>query len=201
MVSRSAILKLHVGCGSVYLRDWVNIDIPTPGTFLASERPDLVEKWITTDDRYYGRHQDKTQEGMTRGPLKQETVCDVYGSFALLPAITGSVSEVLSRQVFEHLDRQQVRDAIEQCRRVLRRGGIMRIDIPDPDETLRLYRKTGDEFYIRHLFGPRRDVYGSHVHYTRKMLIDLVEDALFRFASEETNIHFYPAFCLRFERI
>ncbi len=194
-------MKLHVGCGSVYLREWVNIDVPSPTTFLARERMDLVERYITTEDSYYGRHIDKTTERLRSGPLKQDTVCDAYGSFDLLPARPVSVSEILTRQCIEHLSRDRVPQAIAECARVLKVGGILRVDIPDPDETLRKYRETGDEFFIRHLFGPRRDIYGTHTHYTRQMLEDLVTDGGFRFDKEEVNIHFYPAFCLRFERL
>lgn len=193
-------MKLHVGCGSVYLREWVNVDIPSPSVFLAKERGDLVTKFITSEADYYGRHSDKSADRLRGGPLSQDTVCDVYGSFAFLPARPASVSEILARQSFEHLDRQEARQAIGECARVLQPGGRLRIDIPDPDETLKQYRATGDEFYIRHLFGPRRDVYGSHTHYTRQMLIQAVVPFGFQYDGEEKNIHWYPAFCLKFSK-
>jgi hypothetical protein len=63
---------------------------------------------------------------------------------------------------------------------------------------MRQYRASGDEFFIRHLFGPRRDMYGFHTHYTRTMLIKLVEEHGFEYYAEERNIHCYPAFTLRF---
>ena len=47
-------LKLHVGCGTVYLDGYVNLDVEVPGySFLATERPDLLERNRTTVDRYY----------------------------------------------------------------------------------------------------------------------------------------------------
>lgn len=193
-------VKLHVGCGSVYLREWVNVDIPEPNVFLARERGDLVERYITTEGDYYGRHRDKTQDSHRKGPLVQEYVCDAYGRFTFIPARSGSAEEILSRQVFEHLDRREARDGLRECHRVLQLDGILRLDVPDPDETLRKYGETRDEVYCRYLFGPRRDEYGSHFHYTRQMLTDIVTAAGFRFIHEEPNIHFYPAFCLRFAR-
>jgi len=194
-------MRLHVGCGSVYLREWVNVDLPLPSVFLAKERPDLVERFATMESDYYGRHKDKTPEKWRKGAITQETCCDVYGSFAFFPVRPCSAEEILSRQAFEHLDRSQAREAINQCYAALKPGGFLRIDVPDPDETLRQFAKSKDEFYIRHLFGPRRDVYGFHTHYTRDMLKKIVEEQPFRLVQEEANIHAdYPAFCLRFKR-
>lgn len=194
-------MKLHVGSGSVYLREWVNIDLPLDNVFLAKERPDLVEKFIASESDYYEKHRDKTPDKLRRGAVVQETCCDVFGSFAFLPVRPASVEEILSVQVWEHLDRAEAKAAMQECQRVLKPGGFLRIDVPDPDETLRQYRKTGDEFCIRHFFGPRRNEYGSHFHYTRAMLRDLVEKFSFRFMSEEENRHWYPAFCLRFKKV
>lgn len=193
-------MKLHVGCGSVYLREWVNVDLPLPTVFLARERHDLLERFITTEDKYYSRHDDKTADSLRGGPVTRETICDVYGSFTFLPARPNTVTEILARQCFEHLGRDEAVVALQSAHRVLKTDGILRIDIPDPDETLRKYRETGDEFYIRHLFGPRRDLFGLHTHYTRGMLVDLAKAAGFSFRQEEPNIHFYPSYCLRFER-
>lgn len=193
-------MKLHVGCGAVYLRDWVNIDLPLPHVFLTRNRPDLISAFETLESDYYGRHRDKTADRLRAGAVKQATVCDVYGSFTFLPVRPQSANEVLSRQVFEHLDRTQAREALRECHRALAPGGLLRIDIPDPDETLRRFGETQDEFFIRHLFGPRLNEFGFHTHYTRGLLKDLVESHGFKFLQEEPNIHFYPAFCLRFNR-
>jgi len=195
-------MRLHVGNGSIYLREYVNVDLPLPNVFLAKERPDLVEKFATLETDYYGRHRDKTPEKWRRGAIVQDTVCDVYGSFAFLPVKCASVEEILSRQAFEHLDRGEAKKAMMECALALKPGGFLRIDVPDPDETLRKYRQTGDEFFFRHLFGPRRDLFGIHTHWTRSTLKQLAESFPFKFAVEEENIHEnYPAFCLRFRRV
>jgi SAM-dependent methyltransferase len=194
-------MRLHVGCGSVFLAEWTNVDLPLKDVFLAKERPDLVERFLTTEDNYYGRHDDKTADSLRGGPVTKETCCDVYGSFAFLPARDGTVSEIYSVQCFEHLDRKEAVAAVQECARVLKTGGILRIDIPDADETIRQYRATGDEFFLRHLFGPRRNLYGFHTHYTRDMLRELVHDHGFDFIREDAHQHFYPAFALRFIKV
>lgn len=193
-------MRLHVGNGAVLLREYVNVDLPLPNVFLTKERPDLVEKFLTNESSYYGRHQAKNPTTWRKGPIEQDTVTDAYGSFTFLPARNGTVSEVLSVQCFEHLQASEARQATDECYRVLAVGGILRIDVPDPDETLRKYRETGDEFFIRHLFGPRRDLYGFHTQYTRDMLRKLVEELRFKFVEETANIHEYPAFALKWEK-
>lgn len=191
-------MKLHVGCGSIYLREWVNVDLPLPHVALAKDEPSLVEEFITTEDKYYARHEGKTVDDWRKGPNIVRTVCDSYGSFQFLPARAQSVEQILSRQVWEHQNVEQSRVAIKECFRVLAWGGHLRIDVPDPEKTLELYRETGDTFYLRHLFGPRLDVFGHHTFYTRDSLAHLVAESGLNFETEEESIHSYPAFCLRF---
>ncbi len=195
-------MKIHMGCGSVYLREYINVDVPSSRTFLASERPDLVRQWITTDDDYYGRHADKTVESLSHGPLNQEYVCDRYGSFFFIPCY-GPIRELLARHSFEHLSQSEAREALYTIRRMMKPGAILRLDVPDHKATLKEYRETEVEqhlkFYERHLFGPQRGDYGYHImSYTPERLTNLVRDHGFIYEGAEKNIHIYPAFCLRF---
>ena len=191
-------MKLHVGSGSIYLRDWCNVDLPYPNVFLASERPDLVERLITDESDYYGRHSAKTTDTL-KTPIRQEMVCDRYGSFEFLPVCLKSIDEVLSRQCFEHLSITEAHNALESLRAVLKPGGILRLDVPDHDEALRKLGETGDYFFARHLMGPRSSDMGFHMmSYQRMSLRVLVEAHGFTYVEEEPNIHIYPAFCLRF---
>lgn len=192
-------MRLHVGAGSIYLREWVNVDLPFPNIFLASERPDLVEALSTDDTDYYGRHSGKTVETL-RKPINQEMVCDRYGSFDFLPVPPKSVDHLLSVECFEHLSISEAHAALERVKVVMKAGGILRLDVPDHDETLRLLRETGDAFYARHLMGPRNNDRGFHMmSYGRESLSRLVESHGFSFEAEDHSIkHVYPAFCLRF---
>lgn len=191
-------MKMHVGCGSVYLLGWRNVDLPCANVYLAADRQDLVERYGTIDAQYYARHQDKTVEKLRQGPVEKEYVADAYGSFFFLPARDGEVTELLARHSFEHMSISEARKALQEISRVLAPGAILRLDVPDHEETMRLYKQTGDEFYIRHLLGPRRGDYGFHcLSYNRERLRALVENYGFQYQDEEMNIHIYPAFCLR----
>jgi SAM-dependent methyltransferase len=200
----SAPLKVHIGCGSVFLTDYLNIDVAGPKTFLAIDRPDLVERWGTTDDAYFAKHQDKTQASMAKGPLDQEYVCDRFGDFEHLGVPSWSVDEVLARHSFEHLSLTEAHRALDAIDEVLKPGAILRLDVPDHEETIQLLRGCSDElfkFYERHLLGPRRNDFGYHLcGYSRERLKALVADHGFVFVSEERNIHCYPAFTLQFRK-
>lgn len=173
----------------------------TPNTFLATQRPDLVAKYITDECDYYGRHKDKTQDSCREGTLAQPYVCDMFGSWQYLGLPECTVSEILSRQTFEHLSVTEARRALTGAHRAMRQGAILRLDVPDMDTSLAKLAESGDHFYIRHILGPRRNDYGYHVQgYSRLGLTKLVEEHGFRFVEEEENLHFYPAFCLRFKK-
>lgn len=195
-------MKVHIGSGTVYLRGWVNIDLPAPNTYLAADRPDLVELYGTDEAHYYARHNDhNTVCAFRSGPLDRPYLCDKYGDYTALPLESNSCTEVLARQSFEHLSWTEAAKALVEIERILVNDGILRIDVPDHDETVRLLRETGDTFYERHLYGSRRGSHGYHVmSYTRSALIGLAEGCGFEHVAEESNIHPYPAFCLRFRK-
>lgn len=195
-------MKVHIGSGAVYLVGWINVDLPGPRTFLAHARPDLVKKYATTDANYYGNFRDITQAKLRKGPQDKDIVCDIFGSFEDLPFRSGTVDEILARHAFEHLSITEARRALKVAQRVLAINGVLRLDVPDHDATMELYRKTGDVFYKRHLCGPRRNEYGYHMmSYTQDRLRALVQEFAFAFDTEEPNIHLYPAFTLRFKRV
>lgn len=193
--------KLHIGAGTNFLRGYINIDIPSKRTFLAQERPDLVEKYITEESDYYGRHANLNRENWHLKPQITEYVCDRYGSWGFIPCADEDASEILSRQVFEHLGPLEAKSALREANRVLINGGTLRLDVPDFEKSLDQLRETRDTFFIRHMLGPRNSPYGYHtLAYRRDGLKDMVINFGFTFVTEEQNIHSYPAFCLQFKK-
>ncbi len=198
--------RLHVGCGTIYLDGWTNVDLPSSesGCALAENNPQGVEKWRTSENDYFGRLKNVSIEKMEDGlPLDhRDLVCDVYGSFDALPCDDGEIEEILTRQVFEHLSVREARGAVLECRRVLCDGGILRLDVPDHEASLNAYAEgINRNFFKRHIFGSRKNTAAYHiVGWTRESLAAFLDEYGFDLVEEEENIHFYPAFCLRFRK-
>lgn len=194
-------MRIHVGCGAVYLKDWVNCDLARPGMHLAETRPDLVEALATTEDAYYARQAPFDKGRLAERPVNREGVCDIYGSALSLPVADGSVSEILARQVFEHLSPGEAERALGEFARVLAPCGILRLDVPDHEATVWLLMESHDPFYFRHLYGTRTGPYACHLAgYSREGLWRMCRERGFSYVAEEPNIHAYPAFCLKFAK-
>src|SRR5215831_16913190 len=128
-------LKLHLGCGTVYLDGFVNIDTPREGyAFLASEMAELVTKNRTTFDKYY-------KEEATRDSILEKSgepryvVADRLLDITSLDYPTDSVDAIVCVQTLEHFTRTEVQRALNDWHRVLKVGGVLHLDIPDFEET------------------------------------------------------------------
>lgn len=94
----SGTVRVNVGCGRVWHRDWVNLD----------HRPTSP----------HVRHFD------IRKPL---------------PFPDGTVDAVYASHVLEHLDMAEGRRLLAECRRILKRDGVVRIVVPDLEDMCRFY--------------------------------------------------------------
>ncbi len=203
----------HFGCGRVYLLDdeqteWTNYDIPHADTVLESDYPELVAELGTTDANYYGVFAALTAEQVAgkRVGENPKSVCDAYGAPWDHPAGLAQVDEILTRQMMEHLSDDELQKCMAAFDYQLKPGGILRIDVPDFDATVKaIDEATGDEraLLIRHLTGPRRRGNGRHLQgFNRAEIIELATLYGFDFIGEEDQVphRLYPAFCLRFRK-
>jgi SAM-dependent methyltransferase len=190
--------KLHVGCGTVYLDGYVNLDVEVPGySFLASERPDLLERNRTTVDRYYKVEESRaTLEGGPRGA--QHCVVDRYADLRALPYERDSVDEIRSVQSLEHLDMKEGPRVLRHWRDLLRPGGVLHVDVPDFEETARQLLAQPDEpskeWYYRLVYGSQKNAYAFHKNgFSPARLEWMLREAGFREVRHVPNtIHFYP---------
>ena len=159
-------LKLHVGCGTVYLDGYVNLDLYVEGySFLASDRPDLLARNRTTVDRYYKVEESReTLEGGPREP--QHCVVDRYAPMDALPYEPNTADEVRSVQSLEHLSMKEGPRVLKHWHEVLRPGGVLHVDVPDFEETARQLLAQPDEpskdWYYRLVYGSQKNAYAFH---------------------------------------
>ena len=191
-------LRLHVGCGTVYLDGYVNLDLEVPGySYLAQERPDLAALNRTTVDRYYPHAE--SQATLERGPSRlQYCVVDRYASVDALPFEPGSVDEIRSVQVLEHLEMKRVPEVLKHWHSLLRHGGVCHVDVPDFEETVRQLLSQPDEpskdWYYRLVYGSQKNAHAVHRSgFSPARLERLLREAGFAEVRHVPNtLHFYP---------
>jgi len=191
-------IRLHVGCGTVYLDGYVNIDVEVPGySFLAPERPDLMERNRTTVDRYY--KQEESRATLEHGPrAPQACVVDRYAPIDALPYPPDSVDEIRSVQVLEHVGMKEAPGVLRHWHALLKPGGFVHVDVPDFEETARQLLAQPDEaakdWYYRLVYGSQKNAYAFHKNgFSPARLEWLLREAGFRTVRHIPNtIHFYP---------
>ncbi len=106
---------------------------------------------------------------------------DVFRALGALAS--DSVEFITSEQFLEHFTRQDGLRLMQECWRVLRPGGVMRVQVPDLEQVIRLYRNEVPEadwetvqlpHRMRHIHGSR-DPYGKlqpGEQYTPAMMIN-----------------------------
>lgn len=199
-----ALTKLHLGCGTVYLNGYVNLDVPVAGySFLAGERPDLMEKNRTTVDRYYKNEESRaTLEARAALAVeereRQFCVVDAYAGVDALPYPPNSADEIRTVQCLEHLPMHDVPRILRYWHGILKPGGVLHVDVPDFEETARQLLAQTDEaakdWYYRLVYGSQKNEYAFHKSgFSPARLERLLREAGFREVRHLPNtIHFYP---------
>jgi len=111
--------RLHLGNGTVYLKDWINIDICER---LAKDFPELVERNSTTVENYY------------KFPFranKDNNVTDITMDVRKLKFKNNSIDEMLCVNLIDHIKKEEFLEALKEWKRVLKKGGTLIIDVDD----------------------------------------------------------------------
>lgn len=128
-------MKLNLGCGSVVLDGWVNVDYAFGARIARIPLFSALNRKLRIFNMDWNRkiHIHNLKK---KFPWKDSTVDVVYSSHTL-----------------EHFSRQEGRIFLEECYRVLRKGGLLRIVVPDLGCIIREYsegRLRADEL-VEHL--------------------------------------------------
>lgn len=93
-----------------------------------------------------------------REEVKPDCVVDLMGPW---PWRDGSVHEIQSYHVLEHLDKHDGHHFLSECLRVLERGGSLILEMPDVKKTAREFAD-GNDFRINNLYGLQRNPFDFH---------------------------------------
>ncbi len=108
-------LKLNIGCGPIQPPGWVNVD-GSNRAWLASKLPwlDGLLVWIGIFPATEFNRQTFFANLARRWPWRNESVDAIYGG-----------------EVLEHFTYQQGQRLLEECCRILKPGGVLRLRVPD----------------------------------------------------------------------
>lgn len=186
-------MKLHLGCGRVYLKGYINID--GSADYLADRCPPaLLERIVTDPDRYY-------RYDFAEGP--SEVVADRLCELSQpLPFTTGSVEEVRMEQVLEHFPSYMAGALLDEIYRVLKPGGIFIVGVPNVKETARMLAEAetpkDEDWAIRLLHGTQRNAYSHHYcGYVPRTLEALLVKHGFGRCENLPSINCYPVIRMR----
>lgn len=112
-------LRLHLGCGPRVLKDWINID-------LAFEPYKNYMQYYT--DTFYGK--------AVRGGKKDFYAINVVKQ--PLPIRDKSVAVVFHEDFIEHLDQKEQYLLLAEVFRILKKGGVHRVNTPEITSTMNI---------------------------------------------------------------
>ena len=107
--------RVNLGCGPVMPRDWINVD--------GSRRAWLVAHAGGLDRLL-------VRLGLLRATAFQKGIVH-HDLRKPLPWARDSLAAIYSGEVWEHFEYEDARRLTEECYRVLRKGGVLRLCVPD----------------------------------------------------------------------
>lgn len=189
-------MKLHIGCGTIYLKDYINIDASPH--YLTSDAPaEVLVQNTTTLDKYY-KHEFGGGSGLC--------VADMEAKINKLPIGDAKADEVILIQVLEHIPAYKVGAVLTEIHRVLKLGGVFIIGVPDLKETVKILAEAEtpeeEDWGIRLIYGTQRNEFSHHFcGYTKRSLKETL--SLYGFGDFEDipNINFYPSIYLKAHKL
>lgn len=168
-------VRLNLGCGMAVIENWINID-GSPNAFI-SKFPAIVHKLMyraTGARAYYG----------------EEEYCRLLGDNYFLhhdlsygiPLEDSQANYIFSSHFIEHLEHADAVHLLQECRRVLEPGGLMRVSIPDLEYAIGLYNSDKKEKMLRDYFfvDDTGNEFSRHKYmYDYAMFSDLLESVGF----------------------
>jgi SAM-dependent methyltransferase len=201
-------MKLHLCCGDIYLKGYVNCDI---------------FGYQISKDGYSANNYDDILGDVINFPLgvnPNETTLDNYFKFPFEPDVTkrirrqfiidikmnilekwpfedGSVDEIVMISGFEHFEHlTELPHIISEAQRVLKKGGVWKFDFPDIYNQVLSYHgidAENDEFMIELIYCNHKNKYSVHQWgYTRLTLPKYLKPELWKLEFKDVVKHDYP---------
>jgi len=177
-------MNLHLACGSIYLKDYINCD--AWGIFASdiTDNPNL-----TTFNNYYKTpfEQDPNKRKRTSPIIDKQLDLLKPWDFK-----DNSVNEILMICCIEHFSKQQAEFIISECKRVLKSGGVLKIDFPDIKTVVEQY-SNNPEYMMELIYCNGKNEYSFHKWgYTRETFREMLGSNWYNVHFTDVVKHDYP---------
>jgi len=188
-------MKLHIACGTVYLKGYINIDLKLPGHKLVAGNSKLMIHNRTSFNNYYKRKVTRS-DFMIGKHHEKNVVCDKFADIRKLPYEENTVDEILGVHIFEHFTFEEGNELLKYWYKLLKPNGFLKLYMPDVLGIIDLYHEDNDmDWCIRQLYGSQKNKFGIHKSgYTKQSLMKKMTDVGFKNVRILANINDYPAF-------
>lgn len=185
-------MKLHLGCGTIYLKDYTNVDI-CPDYLIESAPAAALAQNTTTFEKYY-KHEFGRGSGLC--------IADVMAPIDKLPIDREAADEAILIQVLEHIPAYDVGKVLKEIYRVLKKGAFLIVGVPDLKETARMLIQSEtpeeEDWCVRLIHGTQRNEWSHHYcGYTRRILKEILSIYGFENFEDLPNINFYPSIYIK----
>jgi SAM-dependent methyltransferase len=149
--------RLHLGCFDVPVDGWVNTDI-TPHIWVA--RIPMAASAL----HFSGKLSSQRLAQHKSGIFRKVTYLNVAKKF---PYPSDSFRAIFTSHMLEHLYPSVANHCIRECQRILCRGGVLRIAVPDLDKLIGSYDPADPDLALQSIFqdGKGMEKNSHHWHY------------------------------------
>mgnify|MGYP001561730087 CR=1 FL=1 len=165
-------VRLNLGCGLAVTKGWINIDGSLNALVAAMPSALHISMYqLTGAKRYY------SQREYCR--LLSDHIFIHHDLSKGIPLKDNVADYIYSSHFIEHLHRKDANHLLNECYRVLRNGGILRISVPDLEHAIRLYFMGSKQEMLQNYFFVEDDEshYARHKYmYDFEMLSTLLHE-------------------------
>jgi SAM-dependent methyltransferase len=125
--------RVNIGCGATPTQGWLNLD--NSWTIRGVRNP-LLGAVMRAAGMFRGKH--SYVQAIRDHDIRHANAA------GRLPLADGAAEVLYTSHMVEHMTRAEVARFLDEAKRALRPGGILRIAVPDVDYHVGIYRETGD---------------------------------------------------------
>jgi predicted SAM-dependent methyltransferase len=172
--SNGSPVMVNLGSGLTVAPGWVHVDGSLNALAARLPKPMLKILYRWSDNRQWFSHEQYvrilTEHRFVHHRLQ-------YG----VPFDDGTVDVVYSSHALEHIFLEEAQALLLDAYRALKKGGLIRLAVPDLEYAVRLYQSGAKEQALAYFFNPNRAGYLNHHHYMYdfEMLKNFLEKAGF----------------------